>query len=175
MAQVAIKKRKFAFGEPATLQDTHAGDPSEEGRVRADLAFLFVAFVRRFSRFRWGIFNKSTDSTVFDNFALGSFVGAHLHSPHTLLSTQPHPGRPMKKLLPLAALALAAAAAFTCAVAAPKPATATFQVQIKINKACSVAAGAASNIDFGTQDASATALAANRAIAPRWLVDAGIT
>lgn len=67
----------------------------------------------------------------------------------------------MKKLLPLAALALAAAAAFTCAVAAPNPATATFQVQIKINKACLVAAGAASNIDFGTQDASATALAAN--------------
>ena len=64
----------------------------------------------------------------------------------------------MKKLLPFAALATA----LTCAaVAAPNPATATFQVQIKINKACSVAAGAASNIDFGTQDASATALAAN--------------
>jgi spore coat protein U-like protein len=68
----------------------------------------------------------------------------------------------MKKMLPLAALALAAAAAFTgAAVAAPNPATATFQVQIKINKACSVAAGASSNVDFGTQDASATALTAN--------------
>jgi len=67
----------------------------------------------------------------------------------------------MKKLLPLAALTLAAAAAVTCAVAAPNPATATFQVLIKINKACSVTAGASSNVDFGTQDASATNLAAN--------------
>ncbi|MDM0033210.1 spore coat protein U domain-containing protein [Variovorax sp. J22P271] len=64
----------------------------------------------------------------------------------------------MKKLLPFAALATV----FACAaVAAPNPATATFQVQIKINKACSVVAGTSSNIDFGTQDPSATGLAAN--------------
>jgi hypothetical protein len=71
MAQVAGQEKKFAFGEPATLQDAHAGDPCEEGHVRADLAFLFVVFVRRFSRFRRGIFSKSTESTLFDNFALG--------------------------------------------------------------------------------------------------------
>lgn len=68
----------------------------------------------------------------------------------------------MRKLFPFAAMTVAAAAAFaSAAIAAPNPATATFQVLIKVNKACSVTAGSTSNIDFGTQDSSATGLAAN--------------
>jgi spore coat protein U-like protein len=70
----------------------------------------------------------------------------------------------MRKLLPFAAMTVAAAAAFaSAAIAAPNPAIATFQVLIKINKACSVSAGSTSNVDFGTQDASATGLVASNA------------
>lgn len=39
--------------------------------------------------------------------------------------------------------------------AAPNPAEATFEVRVTVQKACSVTAGAGSDIDFGTQDASA--------------------
>lgn len=42
--------------------------------------------------------------------------------------------------------------------------TATFQVLITIEKACSVTAGAGSNIDFGTVNSSATALSASSSI-----------
>jgi spore coat protein U-like protein len=48
----------------------------------------------------------------------------------------------------------------TCAAVAA-PATATFQVQITVAKACSVIAGTASKIDFGTVDSSATGLSAS--------------
>jgi len=39
--------------------------------------------------------------------------------------------------------------------------TSTFQVLINVSKACSVVAGAASNIDFGTVNSSATGLSAS--------------
>ncbi|MDQ0572827.1 spore coat protein U-like protein [Variovorax paradoxus] len=39
--------------------------------------------------------------------------------------------------------------------------TSTFQVLITVNKACSVVAGTASNIDFGSVNSSATALSAS--------------
>ena len=41
-------------------------------------------------------------------------------------------------------------------LAATSPATATFQVLITVAKACSVTAGAGSNINFNTVDSSAT-------------------
>jgi spore coat protein U-like protein len=64
----------------------------------------------------------------------------------------------MKKNV-FAKVALIAAAGFAVnALAAPNPATATFDVKIKIVKACSVVAGAASVIDFASQDASAVNL-----------------
>ena len=69
----------------------------------------------------------------------------------------------MNKLFLIAATVFAAAFAGNAA-AAPNPATATFQVLIKVQKACSVTAGAASNIDFGTVDASATGLTGGSSI-----------
>lgn len=60
----------------------------------------------------------------------------------------------------LAVAGIAAANAF----AAPNPATATFNVKMTVVKACSVVAGSASDIDFGSQDASATNLAAQNNI-----------
>lgn len=59
----------------------------------------------------------------------------------------------MKKLLIASAAAVLTAAAF----AAPNPATATFDVKLTVVKACAVTAGAGSDINFGNQDASATA------------------
>ncbi|WP_426390554.1 Csu type fimbrial protein [Variovorax sp. R-27] len=55
--------------------------------------------------------------------------------------------------------AVLAAMATSAAVAAT--ATSTFQVLITVTKACSVTAGTASNIDFGSQLSSATALSAS--------------
>lgn len=50
----------------------------------------------------------------------------------------------------------------TCAVAASAATnSATFQVLLKIQNACTVTAGAASNIDLGTQNSSATNLTGN--------------
>ena len=49
-------------------------------------------------------------------------------------------------------------------MAAANPATATFDVKLTVVKACSVTAGTASDIDFGSQDASATNLAAQNTI-----------
>ena len=46
-------------------------------------------------------------------------------------------------------------------LAATSPATATFQVLITVAKACSVTAGAGSNINFNTVDSSATNLSAS--------------
>lgn len=66
--------------------------------------------------------------------------------------------------LSLIAATLFAAVFIGNAAAAPNPATATFQVLIKVQKACSVTAGAASNIDFGTVDASAINLTGNSSI-----------
>lgn len=61
----------------------------------------------------------------------------------------------MKKILLIAvAASLASAAAF----AATNPATATFDVKLTVLKACSVLAGASSDIDFGSQDSTATNL-----------------
>ncbi len=61
----------------------------------------------------------------------------------------------MKKILLIAvAASLASAAAF----AATNPATATFDVKLTVLKACSVLAGATSDIDFGSQDSTATNL-----------------
>lgn len=51
------------------------------------------------------------------------------------------------------AAAVAGACAVVAAIAAPNPATTTFQVKFTVNKACSVSA---TNLDFGTQDATAT-------------------
>ena len=50
------------------------------------------------------------------------------------------------------------------AFAAPNPATATFQVKITVQKSCSVTAGSASDINFGTHDASAIDLQATNNI-----------
>lgn len=61
-------------------------------------------------------------------------------------------------------LAVAAFAFVGAASAAPNPATATFQVLLKIQKSCAVTAGAGSNIDLGTKDASDTNLAGNNTI-----------
>lgn len=59
-----------------------------------------------------------------------------------------------------AKVALIAVSSYAVAAsAATSPATATFQVQLKVQKACSVIAGAGSKIDLGTQDSSAAALA----------------
>lgn len=66
----------------------------------------------------------------------------------------------MKKLLPFAALTLVAAAFTSAALAATGPATATFQVLLTVTKACSVTAGAASNLNFGSQDPTTAGLAA---------------
>jgi len=41
-----------------------------------------------------------------------------------------------------------------CEAAAPNPATATFQVQMKISKSCTVTAGAGSDMQLGTVDAT---------------------
>ena len=60
----------------------------------------------------------------------------------------------MKKLLLVSVAAIFATAAF----AATNPATATFDVKLTVLKACSVTAGATSDISFGSQDASATNL-----------------
>jgi len=59
----------------------------------------------------------------------------------------------MKKLLIAASAAALTAAAF----AAPNPATATFDVKLTVVKACSVTAGTASTIDFGSADANPAA------------------
>jgi spore coat protein U-like protein len=56
-----------------------------------------------------------------------------------------------KNFLISVAASLASAAAF----AATNPATATFDVKLTVLKACSVLAGATSDIDFGSQDATA--------------------
>ncbi|MDR6889824.1 MULTISPECIES: Csu type fimbrial protein [Variovorax] len=64
----------------------------------------------------------------------------------------------MKKLT-LAATAIVAATVTSAALAATS--TSTFQVLINVAKACSVTAGAGSNINFGTVDSSATGLTAN--------------
>lgn len=57
---------------------------------------------------------------------------------------------------------LAAVLAVTATSAAFAATTSsTFQVLITVNKACSVVAGAASNIDFGTVNSSATGLSAS--------------
>lgn len=66
----------------------------------------------------------------------------------------------MKKILLVSALAALASAAF----AATNPATATFDVKITVLKACSVVAGTASDITFGSQDASATNLESSNTI-----------
>jgi spore coat protein U-like protein len=68
----------------------------------------------------------------------------------------------MQKLSLLAAAALATVVA--SASAASNPATAQFQVLIKVQKACSVIAGASSNIDFSTVDSSATNLSSSSSI-----------
>jgi len=59
----------------------------------------------------------------------------------------------MKKFL----FASLVAALTSTAFAASNPATATFEVKLTVLKACSVVAGAASDIDFGSQDANPTA------------------
>ncbi|MEJ1166412.1 spore coat protein U domain-containing protein [Variovorax sp. CCNWLW186] len=64
----------------------------------------------------------------------------------------------MKKLT-LVATAIVAATVTSAALAATS--TSTFQVLINVAKACSVTAGAGSNINFGTVDSSATGLTAN--------------
>ncbi|MGJ7495345.1 Csu type fimbrial protein [Variovorax sp. RT4R15] len=64
----------------------------------------------------------------------------------------------MKKLSLIAAAVLAATVT-SAAVAATT--TATFQVLITVVKACSVTAGAGSNIDFGSVNSTATALSAS--------------
>jgi spore coat protein U-like protein len=64
----------------------------------------------------------------------------------------------MKKLSLIAAATLAVTT--SAVLAATNPATSTFQVLITVNKACSVVAGTASNIDFGAVDSSATNLSA---------------
>lgn len=61
----------------------------------------------------------------------------------------------MKRLLLVSLIAGLASA--SVAIAAPNPATATFEVRLTVLKACSVVAGSASDIDFLTQDANATA------------------
>lgn len=67
----------------------------------------------------------------------------------------------MKKILLIAvAASLASAAAF----AATNPATATFDVKLTVLKACSVLAGASSDIDFGSQDSTATNLQGSNTI-----------
>lgn len=66
----------------------------------------------------------------------------------------------MKKLSYIFA-AIFAVTATSAVLAATSPATATFQVLITVNKACSVIAGTASNINFGAVDSSATGLAAS--------------
>ena len=57
-----------------------------------------------------------------------------------------------KNFLISVAASLASAAAF----AATNPATATFDVKLTVLKACSVLAGTTSDIDLGSQDATAT-------------------
>lgn len=56
-------------------------------------------------------------------------------------------------LIAAATTALGLGSAFA---AAPNPATATFKVKVVIAKACTVVAGTASDIDFGTVDANST-------------------
>ena len=65
----------------------------------------------------------------------------------------------MKKLSLIVAATLAVTT--SAVLAATSPATATFQVLITVNKACSVIAGTASNIDFGAVDSSTTGLSAS--------------
>lgn len=48
------------------------------------------------------------------------------------------------------------AVGISSAFAATSPATATFQVKVTINKACTVVAGTASDIDFANKDANST-------------------
>lgn len=67
-----------------------------------------------------------------------------------------------KRVLPFAFTF--AALASGAAMAAENPATSQFDVKMTVAAACSVAAGTASDIDFGTQDASATNLAAQNTI-----------
>lgn len=67
----------------------------------------------------------------------------------------------MNKLSLIAATVFAAVFAGNAAAAT---ATASFQVLIKVQKACSVTAGALSNINFGTVDSSATSLSATNSI-----------
>lgn len=61
-------------------------------------------------------------------------------------------------LLKKTLLAAAALVFIGVAFAGVSPATATFQVKMKVTKDCSVVAGSGSNIDFGSQDSSATNL-----------------
>ena len=61
----------------------------------------------------------------------------------------------MKKIL---LVSVAASLASAAALAATNPATATFDVKLTVLKACSVVAGATSDIDFGSQDSTATNL-----------------
>ena len=68
-----------------------------------------------------------------------------------------------KKTLLAAAVLVASGAAFT-ASAATSPATATFQVLITIQKACTVSAGPASNINLGTVNSTATNTTGNSTI-----------
>ncbi|CAN7345450.1 spore coat U domain-containing protein [Variovorax paradoxus] len=68
----------------------------------------------------------------------------------------------MKKLSLIVAATLAVTT--SAVLAATSPATATFQVLITVAKACSVVAGAGSNINFNTVDSSATNLSANNNI-----------
>lgn len=69
----------------------------------------------------------------------------------------------MKKFQ-IASLVVALVSAAGVAIAAPNPATATFDVKIKVQKACSVVAGSSSDINFNSQDASATNLEASNTI-----------
>ncbi len=63
----------------------------------------------------------------------------------------------MKKNV-FAKIALIAAAGFAVNAFAASPASTTFQVKIVVQKSCVIATTAASDIDFGTVDASATNL-----------------
>jgi len=65
----------------------------------------------------------------------------------------------MKK--PSLIVAAVLAVTTSAVLAATSPATATFQVLITVAKACSVTAGAGSNINFNTVDSSATNLSAS--------------
>jgi spore coat protein U-like protein len=69
----------------------------------------------------------------------------------------------MNKIL-LASVISGLASLTGLALAAPNPATATFEVRLAVQKACSVTAGSASDLDFGTQDPNATNLSVNKTI-----------